>query len=399
MDEQSPQDSPRKSTQAVKSLTQHELVQQVHAAGTKFVLVVTGGGSGAISALLSEPGASRSVLEAEVPYAPEALAQWLGGSPPEQYCSERTARAMAMAAYMRARKLAPEATVAGIACTASLASDRPKRGAHRAYIAWQIARCTTSAEIEFRDIRSRAEEEALLTDLILQEVANACIVRERNLYIPLWESEPFRWLSVLASPERQRLLAGECAALPYKAARADELPRALFPGAFNPLHAGHRRMAGVASEILGTPVAYELSIENVDKPLLDFREMDDRLKQFADDDAIWLTRAPTFVRKAELFPGVTFVVGVDTIERVGEERYYGHPAAFERAMESLNAACARFLVFGRTSGDGTFRTLDDVELPAPLADLCTGVSAEVFREDVSSTQLRKQRRAEAASGE
>ena len=65
------------------------------------VIAVTGGGSGAISSLLEVPGASASVLEAIVPYAATALADWLGGTP-DHYCSERTARAMAMAAFERA---------------------------------------------------------------------------------------------------------------------------------------------------------------------------------------------------------------------------------------------------------------------------------------------------------
>ena len=36
-------------------------------------VVATGGGSGAMAALFAVPGASRSMLEAAVPYAPEAL--------------------------------------------------------------------------------------------------------------------------------------------------------------------------------------------------------------------------------------------------------------------------------------------------------------------------------------
>src|SRR5205823_7907670 len=80
------------------------LIEQIHKSGRQLVLAVTGGGSGAISALLQVPGASASVLEAIVPYAATALADWLGGRP-DQYCSERTARAMAMAAVERARQL------------------------------------------------------------------------------------------------------------------------------------------------------------------------------------------------------------------------------------------------------------------------------------------------------
>ena len=65
------------------------------------VLAITGGGSGAIADLLEVPGGSRTVLEAVVPYSAAALVEFLRGKP-EQFCSARTARAMAMAAFQRA---------------------------------------------------------------------------------------------------------------------------------------------------------------------------------------------------------------------------------------------------------------------------------------------------------
>src|SRR6476661_10568468 len=100
-------------------VTAHTLIERIHASGRPMVIAVTGGGSGAISSLLEVPGASGSVLEAIVPYAATALADWLGGTP-DHYCSERTARAMAMAAFERARKLssADPQRLLGIGATA-----------------------------------------------------------------------------------------------------------------------------------------------------------------------------------------------------------------------------------------------------------------------------------------
>ena len=148
----------------------------------------------------------------------------------------------------------------------------------------------------------------------------------------------------------------------------------------------------VARDLLGQEVAFEISIENVDKPPLDFIETHQRLRQFQAGEAVWLTRAPTFVRKSELFPGCTFVVGVDTVERVGQERYYGSEAAMLAALELMASRDCRFLVFGRATGE-TFRTLDNLHLPEPLAKICQGVPAGLFREDVSSTELRQRQRA------
>src|SRR5688500_5832183 len=80
----------------------HDVARAIHGSGRRMVIAVTGGGSGALAALLQTPGASRSVLEAVVPYSFTALVDWIGGQP-DQACSEATARAMAMAAFERAR--------------------------------------------------------------------------------------------------------------------------------------------------------------------------------------------------------------------------------------------------------------------------------------------------------
>ena len=111
------------------------------------MIAVTGGGSGAISALLTTRGASRSILAATVPYAPAALSEWLGARP-DEFCSAWTARAMAMAAFLKARQYDPDAVTCGVACTASLASDRPKRGPHRAHFAFQTAGTTAALSLE-----------------------------------------------------------------------------------------------------------------------------------------------------------------------------------------------------------------------------------------------------------
>jgi nicotinamide mononucleotide (NMN) deamidase PncC len=50
-----------------------ELIRQIHAAAVRMVLAISGGGSSAIGELLAVPGASRTVLEAVVPYSAAAL--------------------------------------------------------------------------------------------------------------------------------------------------------------------------------------------------------------------------------------------------------------------------------------------------------------------------------------
>jgi nicotinic acid mononucleotide adenylyltransferase len=166
-------------------------------------------------------------------------------------------------------------------------------------------------------------------------------------------------------------------------------PTILLPGSFNPLHAAHCKLAEVASGLLGNPAAFELSIANVDKPPLDRDEIERRLRQFVGRAPVWLTRAPTFVEKARLFPGVVFVVGADTAERILSPRYY-RDITLNAALSEIRSQGCQFLVAGRADPNGRFFSLDDLSLSPAHRDLFNAIPLDVFRMDLSSTQLRSQ---------
>jgi hypothetical protein len=141
--------------------------------------------------------------------------------------------------------------------------------------------------------------------------------------------------------------------------------------------------------VVGVPLEFEVSIVNVDKPPLDYFEIQRRATQFAPEQTLWLTRAARFTEKARLFPQSTFVVGIDTLRRIAAPRYYGNDlAACQAAIDEIAGRGCRFLVFGRNLGMG-FVSVGDLDLPAALLSLCTPVPAERFREDISSTAIRR----------
>ena len=83
-------------------------------------------------------------------------------------------------------------------------------------------------------------------------------------------------------------------------------------------------LARVTEQIRQQPVTFEISVTNVDKPPLVAATVRQRLAQFAWKSPVELTRAPTFLEKARLFPGTTFVIGADTAERLVAPKYYGN---------------------------------------------------------------------------
>ena len=229
-----------------------DVIHRIHASPVQAVAVVTGGGAQSISWLLTVPGASRTVLEILVPYSERALADFLGRQP-QQVTSAETAEAMSRQAHRRAVELAEaDVPLVGIGCTAALATDRPKRGAHRVHVARCTSDSTVTYSIEFtKGLRDRAGEDSLAGLLVVRALAEAAGI-EPIVTIPLAPSE--RIVIDGSGDPFELLLAG---ALDTVLVRADGTitpngrPNgALLSGSFDPLHVGHRELAAVAAETL-----------------------------------------------------------------------------------------------------------------------------------------------------
>ena len=372
------------------------LIAALSAARRQLVLVSTGGGSEAIPHLLTTPGASQVVLDAQVPYARVAVDRLLGGEQ-ESYCSAKTARRLAAAAWQRAVDLVPTDADAvhravGVAVTASLKTTLPKRGRHRIIAAVQTLDATRTAEVVLRsEARTRADEELIAAAVALDLLAEAChLPRDCRSGVEraLLEGEVIACDDV-APPQAWRELLG--GGRPVAAAAGDDQPDAgslVFPGSFDPLHEGHRLMARIAEEIAERPLAWEISVTNVDKPMLDYVSIRDRAAQFT-GQRLWLTRAARFIDKLALFPEGTFVMGADTYSRLADPRYYGgSAAAAAEAVETIAARARGLIVFGRMR-HGVFEDASQLDVPERLRDVSYFVSQREFRLDISSTELRR----------
>ena len=391
-----------------------QLIAGLHASGRKAALAITGGGSGAIAELLRVPGGSRLLIEAQIPYDAQALATFLGFAP-AQACSAETAIAMARTARARAASLAPANSdggtelvgrdLVGLGATAALVSDRPRKGEHRFHIAFAnaagIAHCTC---VMAKGRRDRAAEEDLVSRAIVLWLARACGVVAPSPR-SLLDAEEHYAETVLPPVDAptdtiDQLLAGEVDRVTVQPDGQMMLsapqPLVLFPGSFNPMHEGHVSLAQAAEELRQQPVAFELSVTNVDKPPLAGETVRQRLAQFAWRAPVELTRAPTFVEKARLFPGTTFVVGADTAERLFGSKYYGGDEdRMHMALEEIANSGSSFLVAVRLDAAGRVRALNDIPVPRRYADLFSEIPEHHFRVDTSSSEIRARTRSSA----
>ncbi|MGA3399161.1 MAG: hypothetical protein ABSC95_08065 [Acetobacteraceae bacterium] len=371
-----------------------QLISTLHASGRKAALAITGGGSGAIGELLRVPGGSRLLIEAQVPYDAQALATFLGFAP-EQACSADTAIAMARSVRARTARLVPaDIDLVGLGATAALVSDRPRKGEHRFHIASAnaagIAHCTG---VMAKGRRDRAAEEDLVSRAIVLWLAHACGIVAPSPRSLLDADEHFEESVVATVDIIDLLLAGE---LDRVTAQPDgqmmlsaPRPVVLLPGSFNPLHTGHVLMARVAEELRQQPLAFEISVTNVDKPPLAGDAVRRRLTQFAWRSPVELTRAPTFVEKSRLFPGTTFVIGADTAERLVAPRYYGDDEIrMHLALEEIASSGGSFLVAVRIDAAARVRALKDIPVPRRYTDLFSEIPEHRFRFDTSSSEIR-----------
>lgn len=324
-----------------------ELVQKIHQSPYKAVLAITGGGSGAINQLLKRGNGSNTLLEAVVPYNQKAFDFYVKGKP-DKYCSEEASRDLAFASYKKALKLAENnENLLGIGVTCSLIKGNERKDRkHLAYISVQTAKFIRTYVFQFHQL-TRKEQEKSISDRIIGVLGDICC----NWHdCDAWINEHVN------GKEYYNLLFGNQKIWTYnrlKVATEDYSNKVVFPGAFNPAHKMHLAMAERTFQEYNIPIDFEICVNNIDKIPLNYNSLFKRLnslKEIENQSFIGdfhFTSAPTFVEKAELFPNSHFIIGWDTLKRIGNYKYYVGTDGLNKALNRMIELGTKFIVFHR----------------------------------------------------
>ena len=219
-------------------------IQSIHTGPYKLVYVSSGGGSTAISDFLKVPGASNTILESYIPYSRESMDEYLGIKP-SHYCGLQTTVNMAMIAFKRAQKLAPDAKkehLLGAAVTATLSTTYEKLGSHRFFVCIQGSNATHVISCYLtKGKRTRDSEEKLVSECLEALIGIACGVSSELPKL----SQNIEYEVVKSKNEWTQLIDSEIEFIKCQ----EEISRLIFPGTFNPIHEGHLQIKEIAEKM------------------------------------------------------------------------------------------------------------------------------------------------------
>ncbi len=387
--------------------TREGQIEKLHHSPVMAYVACTGAGAGLQDLLAGVPGSSGTILECVLPYSKTALATFLGEEP-EKFASAETAYRMATRAWRKGLEYAAkqgglaDKNIVGLGLTAAIATNRALKGDHRVFVALRSNKGLFSVSIRFlkradgMSLIGR-EQEGKICDLVaLSMLLHTAGIEQIPLpkkgleSDDLFETEDGFMILPREIIFRSSMYEANTVFFPEGVvAKSDTLHKdrhIIFAGAFNPLHFGHETIAKEAELRTNKKVVYAISDSHPDKGIVGKEELIERIAQFHFLALVMITKnLPLYADKAKAFPGFSFIIGADTLDRILDPKYYT-TSSVEEILEVLHKAQIEFLIADRHTKDGTSHLKESLnKIPSHYRDMFVQLSTKA---DISSTMLR-----------
>jgi hypothetical protein len=460
-------------------------VENSKSTGKKFVITTAGGGYSAGYYVMSQVGASNTVLELNGPYAREASKEFLKKPDLEKFADLPAANDFAITSLKRSRDLITmtknEITQLdtldhcyGIGIASSLVSKDYKRGFHQCNMVVLSNNTKYTIQIQFKKgppfekgttskhLRTRTEEDNICGNILVIIMGFVCgiINKDRfdnlikdnsglNFETPIITSEiqlkygditsarddeslfdKFIFNIIPVNTPINRLLKEDdnekvnsvlCISKDREFkyiinAPIHNLGKYLestkptivsLPGSFNPLHNAHSGVLNDSiSKVENGKGIYDLSVFNADKGSISIDTILQRLEPFKTTiHPIMITNAPRFIDKARLFPGISYVIGIDTAIRLVDPVYTdGNLNKMMSTLFEIFSNGTKFFVnprnfdsaginpkYGLVKQSNGIVTLEDINhfIPPFFREYFIGLDIKSEYTGISSSEIRK----------
>lgn len=361
----------------------------------KLYITTTGAGSGVINDLWKVPGCSSFLTGFSFPYHPSQTSELLGFTPPS-FVSKEVSWNLAAHSFQEAWRCREndDQEVIGVGATSSVASFKEHRGDHRVFVS-VISKnfvFTQSAILHKGSGEAQREADGKIVDEMIEKAILSVLKINSDHLHSFWSIHAIKAHRTDQISDQDFL--DHLFLRPFFKANGERenhpnSPKIFMPGHFNPFHWGHEGIGEEVRKEFGKNPVFTTIINPPHKKELTIQEILGRVAQMKGKDFLLTRNDPTFLEKARKNPGSTFVMGMDTLDRLLDEKW-GH--SVPEMLKEFKQLRTSFFVADRKREDGKVLTLVDLFQKRP-------VFGELFHQgpkihylpkhwDISSSELR-----------
>lgn len=356
----------------------------------RIYICASGAGAGIQNYLWEVPGCSKYFIGASFPYATKEMDEFLGYKP-EKYCSRKTAIQIAFESYYRAVDIKDcqfKNFNIGVGLTGVVASTREHKGGNRIFCS-----IVTNTEVHLFSVElkmatgfhARRNDGNVSDFLALYGIGKILGMNFSNADLEIIREYNIKH-EIISNDEALEYLLE----YPYWDPYNKRHPRkngdwAIFPGAFNPVHFGHKNLVKeVVEKTHCNGVLYTISINSPHKPKLLVGDILRRSKLLEGVHRLF-DNEPLYLDKVKNWPTKYFIIGSDALERLLDPKWGPNT---EEVLEGFKKNQIKFFVSVRILND-TEITLDSIYKKYPIVKKYEYLfNLLETKTNISSTEIR-----------